>query len=472
MGAVRFLILVCFASTVLAQGALPPSVALVLEGHGISPEGVSILIQAVDSPEPILSHNSATPRNPASTIKLLTTWTALDVLGPTHTWPTEIHFLGDWDGRELDGDLALKGYGDPYLVTEELWKLLRVLRGMGLEQIHGDLVLDGSFFEGVDGNPGAFDSQPFRTYNVLPSALLVNFKTVRFKFLIDAGGGAVKISADPQLSNLEIENRIRLVNGPCVGYQSGIAFDIPDPVVGNRVIFSGRFPRTCGQYTLSRAVLQHDSYVFGTFETLWAQLGGRFSGRFRSQRVSEDSKPVMVWHSRPLGEVIRGINKFSNNVMTRQLLYTLGAEWSGPPGTNKKGVQAIENYLQMQGLASESLVIDNGAGLSRATRISAELMADVLLVGYRSAYMPEFLASLSLGGLDGTTQGRFDGHPGEGRMHLKTGRLDHVSALAGFVHGQSGRTYVVVVILNAPDVHRGPGEEFQDAVLRWVHGLS
>ncbi len=472
MHAVRFLIFSCIAGIVSAQGALPPPVNRVLEGHGISPGGLSILVQEVGSPEPVLAHNPAIPRNPASTIKLLTTWVALDVLGPTYSWPTEIHFLGDWDGQGLEGDLAIKGYGDPYLVTEEFWKLLRSLRGMGLENVHGDLVLDGSFFEGANGNPGDFDSQPFRAYNVLPNALMVNYKTVRFNFLVDERLGMVKISPDPELSNLEIQNRIRLVKGPCRGYQSGIAFDVLDPVAGKRVVFSGNFPESCGHYALSRSVLQHDTFAFGIFEVLWKQLGGKFRGTIRNQLVPENSEPAMVWHSRPLGEVIRSINKFSNNVMTRQLLYSLGAEQGGPPGTNEKGVEAIENYLHSQGLETSSLFIDNGAGLSRTTRISARLMADVLLAGYQSAYMPEFLASLSLGGLDGTTRGRFNDHSMEGRMHVKTGRLDHVSALAGYIHGHSGRTYVVIAILNEADVHRGPGKELQNALLRWVFSLS
>ena len=132
MNTVRFLIFFCITGIVSAQGTLPPSVNRVFEGHGISSDGLSILVQVVGSLEPVLAHNSAVPRNPASTIKLLTTWVALDILGPTHTWPTEIHFLGDWDGQELEGDLAIKGYGDPYLVTEELWKLFRSLRGMGI----------------------------------------------------------------------------------------------------------------------------------------------------------------------------------------------------------------------------------------------------------------------------------------------------------------------------------------------------
>ena len=200
------------ASTAVAQ-ELPEPLQRILSGHALPADSLSLLVQAVDADVPILSHFPQEPRNPASTIKLLTTWVALDELGPTYTWPTEIYFLGGWDGQSLDGDLGLKGYGDPYLVTEEFWKLLSSLRRTGLEEIRGDLVIDASYFDGNVGDPGIFDGQPFRTYNVLPDALLVNFKTVRFHFVEDFLAQGVRISADPWLSNLNIRNELQLIDG-------------------------------------------------------------------------------------------------------------------------------------------------------------------------------------------------------------------------------------------------------------------
>ncbi len=464
------LVLGSAAGTAVAQD-LPEPLTRILNGHEIPLEGLSLLVQAVDRDEPVLSHYALTPRNPASTIKLLTTWVALDELGPTYSWPTEVYFLGGWDGSRLVGDLGLKGYGDPYLVTEEYWKLLSGLRRIGLQEITGDLVIDSSYFDGNGGDPGAFDGQPYRTYNVLPDALLVNFKAVHFQFIEDPERRGVLISANPEPSNLTIRNDLDLVGGPCRGFQAGISFDLRDASTGRTVVFSGDFPAACSPYSLSRSVLQHDTYAFGVFETLWQQLGGQIRGGSRREVISEDAEPAMTWRSRPLGEVIRSINKFSNNVMTRQLLYTLAAETSGPPGTEAKGLEFVRAYLEKQGLDPASLVLDNGAGLSRQTRISAELLVDVLLLASQSPHSPEYLASLSLGGLDGTTRGRFRRGAVAGNMHVKTGRLDHVSALAGYVHATSGRTYVVVAMLNAPDVHRGPGEEFQDAIVRWVHEL-
>ena len=447
---------------------LPPEIALVLSGHGIPPEDVSIVVQAVDEPEPILSHLAEVARSPASVMKVVTTWSALEYLGPAYTWPTEVYFLGDFDGEKLDGDLAIKGYGDPYLVVEEVWKLLRALRRTGLRDIQGDLVLDDSHFAIDEPEPGAFDGQPYRTYNVLPNALLVNFKAVQFEFTPDPRHGRVRVATEPVLTNLEIENNLELVDGPCRGYQAGIAFNHGDPESLARVVLDGQFSRRCSTYWMGRTVLQHDTFAFGMFESLWDEVGGTFSGKLRRATIPAETAPALVWQSKPLGEVVRSINKNSNNVMTRQLLYTLGAEAAGAPGTRENGIAAVRGLLTARGLDIESLVLQNGAGLSRDERASMQLFVDLLRTAYRSPYAPEFLASLSLGGLDGTTRGRFDAAPAAGVIHLKTGRLDHVSAVAGYVHAANGRTYVVAVVMNHDNAHRGPGQELEEAVLRFA----
>jgi len=462
----------CFILLFVAIAAnaddLPVSIERVMSSLGIADDQASIVVQGVDSGEVLLSHLPDVPRNPASVMKMVTTWAALEVLGPAYRWRTEVHYLGDFDGRRLDGELALKGHGDPYLVLEEFWKLLRAVRQTGLAEVSGDLVLDDSFFKVDEDAPGAFDGQPYRTYNVVPSALLVNFKAVFFQFSPDPSNGRVNIVADPPLSTLEIDNRLELHANSCGGFQRGISFNPADAVSIDRIIFDGSFSARCRTYGMSRTVLQHDTYTLGLFETLWSEMGGRFGGGVRSQVVDELRQPELVWRSPPLAEIIRSINKNSNNVMTRQLLYTLAAEQFAPPGTRENGVEVVRDFLAAQGLDLNSLVLQNGAGLSRDGRISARLLADILLAAERSPYSAEFIASLSLGGMDGTTRGRFNSASGNGRMHVKTGRLDHVSALAGYVHGDD-EDYVVAVMLNSEDAHRGLGQELEEAVLRWVN---
>ena len=449
---------------------LPDRLQRILSAHDIPPANVSVLVRGLGAREPVLVHHPLRPRNPASVIKLVTTWAGLDILGPTYTWPTEVYFLGERDGWRLDGDLAIKGYGDPSLVTGEFRKLLRAVRHLGLAEIDGDLVIDDAIFVDAAGDPGAFDGDPFRTYNVLPNALLINYKAIRYQFGIYPGGDGVLVTTDPVLANLEIINRLNLASGGCRGFQAGITVDVRGEAA-DKVFLSGNFPAACAPYALTRTALRHDAYVYGVFATLWRELGGVHAGGWRRGTLSGALEPVLVWESPPLLDIIRRINKFSNNVMTRQLLYTLGVEASDRPGTRAGGVDVIHDHLALRGLHTDSLVIDNGAGLSRRTRISAQLLADMLELAHQPPYGAEFVASMSIGGLDGTTRRRFDSAEALGRSHLKTGSIDDVAAIAGYVHASSGATYVVAAMINATDAHRGTGEEFLDALVDWVHGL-
>lgn len=463
----------CLLISLFAGGAgageLPERISRVLDGLSVSPDDVSILIEPVDSGETILSHHPDTARNPASVMKLVTTWSALELLGPAYTWPTEVYFLDGFDGTALHGDLAIKGYGDPFLVVEELWKMLRGLRRLGLVEIQGDVLLDDGHFDNHAPDPGEFDGQPYRTYNVTPSALLANFKAVRFQFFADDVNGRVRVETDPELENLQIRNRLRLVDGRCRAFQAGVSFNILDPERMSQVALEGDFARGCNGYGFSRTVLEHDTYLFGLFQTLWRDLGGRVRGEVRRGEVPEEANLVMTWRSPPLGEVIRSINKNSNNVMTRQLLLTIAAEHAGVPGTELNGVAIIHEFLRSEGLHDGSLRMLNGAGLSRDSRISARMLVDMLTAAAGRAYAPEFMASLSIAGVDGTTRNRFDSASGNGVMHVKSGRLDHVSALAGFAHGDDDATYALAIMMNATDAHRGLGQELEEAVLRWLH---
>lgn len=222
---------------------------------------------------------------------------------------------------------------------------------------------------------------------------------------------------------------------------------------------------------MGRAVLDHRRYAYGLFSALWSEVGGEFAGGWRVGQATEDAEPFIVFDSLSLGEIISLVNKHSNNVMARQLLYTIGAESGVVPATEKSGRLAIFSWLNRNGIEVPELVLDNGAGLSRESRISARHMSDLLRLGYRSQFMPEFLSSLSLSGLDGTMARRFRNDPLTGMAHVKTGSLDDVSGLAGYLQTHSGRRLSVVVVLNHTDVHRGPGEEVQTALMKWLYGL-
>ena len=316
---------------------------------------------------------------------------------------------------------------------------------------------------------GAFDGQPYRAYNALPDALLVNFQAVNFLFRPDATRGRVEIIPDPVLANVEIRNNMRLFRGGCNSGKSGISMVVGKTTERPRITFSGSLASQSAEYQLLRSVLDGPNYAYGAFRGLWEEQGGRLTGTLRQGQVPAGKTPFVTLPSLPLAEVIRMVNKFSNNVMSRQIFLTLGAEKLGPPGTLDKGRQAVLAALGRRGLSFPELEIDNGAGLSRSSRITPANLGRVLLAAYDSPYQPEFQASLSLSGLDGTTRRRFLKDPLAGEMHLKTGTLNGITAIAGFVRSQSGAEYAVVVVVTEAKATWGGGQDAQNALLRWVH---
>jgi serine-type D-Ala-D-Ala carboxypeptidase/endopeptidase (penicillin-binding protein 4) len=445
--------------------SLPPRVVAVLKNHQLDGAGLSVFVQAIGDAEPVLSFNADVLRNPASVMKVLTSYAALDLLGPAYHWDTEVWITGTVRDRRLEGDLILRGGGDPSLTTERFWTLLREIRALGIVEIAGDLVIDDTLYAPNGDRPGDLDRQPYRAYNVLPNAMLVNHNVVEFR--VRRAGQHIVVHADPPLHGFEVENLITSRQGSCTGFQRGVAFHLPRSFEGRKAVLSGQFPSGCTDFTLWRSVLEAPQYADALFRALWHHLGGHIDGELRLAPVPEHARKILSYPSRPLAEQLRVINKWSNNVMTRHLFLTIGIERHGPPGTREKGREAVHAWLEERGLAVPGQFIDNGAGLSRQSRHTAAGLGRLLLDAWHHPYMPELVASMPIAAVDGTLRNRFRGEMA-GRMHLKTGRLEEVSAIAGIVTSKSGRRHVVVVILNEPNAHRGPGEAVQEALLRWV----
>jgi D-alanyl-D-alanine carboxypeptidase/D-alanyl-D-alanine-endopeptidase (penicillin-binding protein 4) len=456
-----------FAGTALALApVLPAPVAHVLAAERIPASASSFVVVDVESGRLAASLNAATPRSPASTMKLVTTFAALDLLGPAYTWHTTALARGVPEAGVLDGDLILKGGGDPYMTLERWWSFVSGLRAQGLKAIRGDIVIDDTAFALPPEDPAAFDGRPHRSYNVEPDALMVNFQSVEFRLTPNAATRTIDVVATPAPANLMIDNRIGFVAGRCAGAAARVDFDVSS-AQWDRAVFSGDLSQQCTERTITRVMLKAPSYAFGTFVELWRELGGEFSGGMRVEAAAADAQPLLSFDSLTLGEVIRLTNKFSNNLMARQVFLTIGAERFGGPATQDKAARAIADWSRERGLPLADLVIDNGSGLSRNARISALEMAAMLRAAYHSRYAPEFIASLPLAGIDGTLRSRMQ-DTAAGSVRLKTGHLDGVTAVAGYVTGRSGKCYVVVSFINDARSDYGRGDPVHAALVDWI----
>ena len=448
-----------------AQAELPTSVADALKRAGIPQDSVGVFVQAVDSTSPALAHNGSKSLNPASVMKLVTTASALDILTPAYRWKTVVYRDGRVNNGALDGNLIIKGSGDPSFKAQEFWRLLMSLQQQGIKQINGDLLIDKSYFAKKVGARQTFDDETWRAYNAEPSAFLVNGRNTSFKFIATDTG--VNVTQEFELPEVQIVNNMKLTQGACGEWRSRFGYTVKPKETGAVVTFSGTFSPACEERYLELSVFDDEKYAFYTFKKLWKELGGSFNGKLKVQDTPASAVKILEQLSEPLGYVERDINKWSNNLMARQLLLTIAAEKLSPPATEANGEKAVKSWLSAKGLNFRELVIENGSGLSRVERISAEHLGQMLVNTYNSPIMPELMASLPILTLDGTIKKRLADSPVMGRAHLKTGSLDGVSAIAGYVLDQHNKRHVLVMLVN--HAKSSGSKTAQDALIEWAY---
>jgi serine-type D-Ala-D-Ala carboxypeptidase/endopeptidase (penicillin-binding protein 4) len=425
---------------------LPSAVQRLLQQAQLPAEALGVWVQDVGGGPVWLAHQAQRPLNPASVAKLTTTYAALSTLGPAWSWTTRLRTDGTLgpDGT-LSGSLYVQGSGDPKLVVERLWLGLRALRASGVQRIQGDLVLDRSAFVELPTEPGAFDGDPRRPYNVLPDAGLLNFHAHSLTLEPDVTSRRVQVSGEPFGRVDAVE--LTAVDGPCKDWRSGLDLAWRNGSLSVR----GRYPLACGRQVWSVADPEPGVYGPRLLAHLWRDVGGQLGGQARSGVTPAQAMDLSPWTSPPLAEVIRDINKFSNNVMAQQLFLSLPLAVSdnGIPGpsTPARARQWLQSWVQGQlgPDLSRGWIVDNGSGLSRESRMTARGLGTLLQQAWSSPVMPELLSSLPIQGQDGTLR-RLAGS--SGRAHLKTGSLRDVVALAGYVLADNGQRRVFVAIVN------------------------
>ncbi|HEU0186856.1 MAG TPA: D-alanyl-D-alanine carboxypeptidase/D-alanyl-D-alanine-endopeptidase [Gallionellaceae bacterium] len=483
---------------------LPQPVLDALHQARIPVSSVGVVVGELGAAAPLIQANADRPMNPASTMKLLTTYAALELLGPAYSWKTEAWLDGQLDNGVLHGNLVIKGYGDPKITVEQLWMWLHELRNRGLREVDGDLVLDRSAFEAQEIDPGAFDNDPGRAYNVGPDALLLNFNAIRLRFMPN-GDSKVSVVTEPALSGYTLDDRVvRKGRRNCADWDDNIHVQLQGATIQVR----GNYPVNCGEHDKPFSLLPHNRYFDAVFRAVWQEVGGSLRGNTREGIAPPGATLLSTHYSQPLTELIRDINKFSNNVMARQLFLTLGASNGGPapamdqpetdmpaadaasapsavpftrtdsgstladlihppvPASIARSTQAVRGWLAHKGLSFPELVLENGAGLSRKERISPLSMSLLLQSVQQSPLSAEVEASLPIVGVDGTMRKRLDNCPSTSHAHLKTGSLEGVKSIAGYVNSRTGKQWVMVFLINHPNA--AAGQRAQDALVEWI----
>ena len=421
---------------------LPAPVVAALQRAKVPVEALHVVVMETNGSQKtsaLLSHEATTAINPASLSKLATTVAALDLLGPTFVWRTPVYVDGPVRDGVLQGNVYLRGSGDPRLVVERVWLLMRRLQGLGIQKIQGDIVLDRSAFDLPERNPASFDGEPLRPYNAAPDALLLNFKSLVFQFVPDRAANLARIHVEPPMAGVQFPASVGLTNTDCSDYRSSLRADWTDPL---RIRFTGSFPASCGEKVWPVAYAAPQQFAARAIAGMWQQVGGQLAGQVRDGVVPANLQPVFTVESPALSEVIRDINKFSNNVMAQQLFLTLSQQARGT-GSWDASREAMQAWWRDR-IGGEVPVFDNGSGLSREERISALGLARLLQFAWGSPTMSELMSSLPVTGLDGTLKRS----KSQSIAHLKTGSLRDVAGIAGYVDASNGKRLILVAVLN------------------------
>ncbi len=405
--------------------------------------------------------NPQLPMNPASIMKLVTTRAALGLLGPDYRHKTRIATTGRLEAGVLKGDIFFQGGGDPKLVTEDLVEIARQLRGIGIERIEGSVVIDGSRFAEPEVDPGAFDGKPLSAYNVGPHAAMVNFKALKVS-VWPLASGKVSVATEPRIPQAEIVNRVKPVAGGCRASNVQARMD-----ERSQLLVTGSMGRRCNGADFYVAVLDHARFSFNAFKAAWEDAGGSLQATLASGPTPAGARILVDWQSpRPLIELVADINKMSNNPMTRNLFLNLSAE-RGMTATREASARLVKDYLRSRGLDFPELVLDNGSGLSRKERIAPENLARLLVQGLYAQDAPDWIQTLPVVGAEGTVRQRFRDSELQGRAWLKTGALEDVRGLAGYLVSASGKWVVLVLLVNHPEAFKARAS--LDALVKWVH---
>jgi D-alanyl-D-alanine carboxypeptidase/D-alanyl-D-alanine-endopeptidase (penicillin-binding protein 4) len=348
--------------------------------------------------------------------------------------------------------------------VERLQSLLQDVMAKGLREVKGDIILDGSVFDLPDKNPASFDDEPLRPYNVAPQGLLLNFNAMLFKFTPDTVRSEAKVESEPPLANVQWPISVPLSAGPCQDWRTQLRADFSK---ADSVRFNGSYPKACGEQKWPVAYVEPQSFAPRMVQAMWRQAGGQLKGQVRHGLTPAQ---VTLWYeapSLPLSDVVADINKLSNNVMAQQLFLTLSSQQGA--GNFAASKQVVLQWWAKNMPGHKAPLIDNGSGLSRDERSSAQALTALLQLAAQSNYANALQNSLAIAGVDGTVMRLRDRQPNSvviGRAKLKSGSLRDVASLAGYVEGLSGQSYVFVVIVNHPNANAT--RPALDKLLEWT----
>lgn len=451
-----------------AHATLPDAVARAAADTGIPSSAIGLWMGPVSGNTVSIQNNAGQLMNPASVMKLLTSYAALDQMGPAWTWKTSAYLRGTLQNGVLNGDVVIVGSGDPDLTWDRIGQWLRDWRARGLREIRGNIVIDSSLYA-APASTGAFDDAPHRAYNAQPAAFLANFGAITLRLTPDTTGQTVGVVALTPAAPLRVINRLRNAPGACTDWRNTLSAAFAPEGTGFALTLTGKLASACGEKELNLKVDDSVRWAGAVIRAQWQEIGGSWQGDARVGKADAGSPPFSTWTSPTLPEVLRDMNKWSNNVMARQVFLSLannGTQALAP----ERSVAWMQTWMTQQGLDPMQWNLENGSGLSRIESTTPEQLGTLLRTAWRSPRMPEYAMMLPVIGKDGTMRSRLTNTELAGKGYVKTGTLDGVKSAAGYVLDSRGQWQAFALIINHP---KAPAAEaVVDATLQSIYSAA
>ncbi len=431
-----------FASIQVAQSAndtYAASVAPLLKENPSKNSKLGVVVKSLTSGKTIYEHNPDKMYIPASNEKIITSVSALSLLGKDYRFKTEFYSGGGISNGVLHGGLYIKGYGDPTLSEGHLGYIVFQLKQRGVKEIKGKVVVDDSYFEKDRYAKGWKEEWKDDFYSPAISALSFNYNIIELKVYASKSGNRPAIKIEPKGSN------IKVINTAVTSRKKGALKTIWQN--DETIVLSGTI-KPKANVTLKIPVLDPTLFTGNVIRNAIEEAGIKVSGPVVANTVPRWAKTIYTHYSDPLSSVITEYNKNSVNIIGENLMKTMGAEYKGIPGTWENGSAVISEFLKEVGIKNGFTIVD-GSGLSLLNRVSPETLTDILSYAYENKLIAtDFIESLPVAGVDGTLRKRFRQSEIKGRVRAKTGYLNNVRALSGYIFTKKGDVLVFSILSN------------------------
>lgn len=441
---------------------MPAGIEAQLRKSGLSNKDVSIYIKEVGADGGVLaSHLATQSRVPASVCKVLSTYASVLELGFDYRWPTQFYMSGVLNKGVLNGDLIVKGYGDPTLSLRDLDSIVQSIRKKGIRRISGNIVIDRSYFDVGSKDNSGFDKNLYSPYNAMPDAMMFN-ERISTVCVTPRKNEVRQKTVD---GSYKLVNKLQRVNQPCSGRYSWPAVTVNKNSNIPVVSLYGPISQNCGTSNICQVITKPYLSFYYALKDRLNTKGVKVDGAMRLRKVPGNAKILFTHYSKTLEQIISKTAKESNNLYARHLMLLLGAKMYGEPSRLSKGRKAVLDILEKNGAYSEGVKIDNGCGLSRTSRITAKALGDMYDNAY-TRYGKRWMNTLSIAGVDGTIKRRFAGSVVKNRAWMKTGTVNGVKNIGGYVQSKSGQLYTVVILVESKATWKGA--QLQNDIIKWL----